>query len=191
MTDMKIVLLNYFMKDDILRSIESVVDDIRGIPFQIAIVVADNSQNKDGIKESLAEKFPDVTYVNSGGNIGFGQGNVKGLEGEASRYYFILNRDTIIPPGERAIERIIRFMDEHPKIGAIGPKLLNMDGSLQYSCYRFDVSSLIVKPLRHFQLEKKYRWGRQRLSRLLMEDFDHQETRPVDWVLGAAMVVRA
>jgi GT2 family glycosyltransferase len=191
MKDITIVLLNYFMKEDILKAVDSVMRDISGCPYQVQVVVTDNSENKDGIKEALAERFPRVSYIDCGGNVGFGVGNTIGFKSAEARYYFALNRDTVIPDNSQTIERIIRFMDEHPKIGAIGPKLLNMDGTLQYNCHRFDVASILIKPLKHLNWDTKYAWVKRRTDRLLMKDFDHESTRPVDWVSGAAIVVRA
>ncbi len=188
--DINIVFLNYMMKDDILRAIESVVEDIKDCPYLVQITVTDNSENKDHIKEELAEKFPQVKYIDCGGNVGFGKGNVAGFKAIPARYYFALNRDTIIPKNSKVIERIIKFMDDQPKIGCIGPKLLNLDDTLQYSCYRFDLPSILIKPFRQMNLDRKYKWVRKYSDRLLMKDFDHNSTRPVDWVLGAAMVVR-
>lgn len=190
MIDINIVFLNYFMKDDILQAIDSLVRDIQNCPYKVQITVADNSENKDGIKEDLEKKFSQVRYVDSGGNVGFGKGNTIGFKTAEARYYFALNRDTIIPENGKTIERLIRFMDEHPKIGCIGPKLLNMDGSLQYSCYRFDLASILIKPLKQIHFDQKYKWIKKHADKLEMKDFDHNETRPVDWVLGAAMVVR-
>jgi len=191
MKDINIVFLNYFMKDDILRAVESLVLDIVDCPYDVQIIVADNSENKDGIAEALAEKFRGVKYIDCGGNVGFGKGNNIGFKSTPARYYFALNRDTIIPNNSRVIERLVKFMDENPKIGCIGPKLLNLDGSLQYACYRFDLPSILVKPLKQINWDRKYEWVRKYTDRLLMKDFDHNETRPVDWVLGAAMVVRS
>ena len=190
MKDINIVFLNFFMKDDILQAVDSLVKDIADCPFDVQITVADNSENKDGIKQDLEKQFPQVRYVDSGGNVGFGKGNVVGFKTCEARYYFAINRDTIIPENSKTIERIVRYMDENPKIGCIGTKLTNMDGSLQYSCYRFDLPSILIKPLKQINLDKKYAWVRKHTDKLLMKDFDHDETRPVDWVLGAAMVVR-
>ena len=190
MKDINIVFLNYLMKNDIITAINSLVEDIKNCPYDVQITVADNSENCDGIKEELGWKYPQVKYVNCHGNVGFGRGNTIGFQATPARYYFALNRDTIIPENTRVIERLVKFMDEHPKIGCIGPKLLNMDGSLQYSCYRFDKKSLMIKPLKQINFDRKYKWVRKYTDRLLMKDFDHNETRPVDWVLGAAMVVR-
>ncbi len=191
MKDINIVFLNFLMKDDIIRAADSVFKDIIGCPYDVQVTVADNSQNKDKIKEALLEKFGDkVKYIDCGGNIGFGAGNNIGFKATPARYYFAINRDTVVPENTKVVERIIKFMDEHPKIGCIGPKLLNMDGTLQYSCYRFDLPSILIKPLKQINFDKKYAWVKKHADKLEMKDFDHNETRPVDWVLGAAMVVR-
>jgi len=189
MKDINIVLLNYKCKDDIIHAVESLVADVKDSPYNIQITVADNSKNEDGMKEAV-EKFPGVLYVDSGGNVGFGKGNVNGFKACQARYYFALNRDTIIPENSKTIERIIKYMDEHKKIGCIGTKLLNMDGTLQYSCYRFDLPSILIKPLKQINFDRKYKWVKKHADKLIMKDFDHNETRPVDWVLGAAIVVR-
>lgn len=190
--DIHIVFVNYFTKSDILDAIASVLKDIDNAShfYLVQITVVDNSENKDNIKEDLAAKFPTVSYIDCGGNVGFGRGNTIGFKSVPARYYFALNRDTIISENSRVIERIIKFMDDHPKVGCIGPKLLNTDGTLQYSCYRFDWQSILIKPLKQINFDKKYKWVKKLSDRLLMKDFDHNSTIPVDWVLGAAMVVR-
>lgn len=190
MFDINITFVNLLMKDDILRAIDSIMNDIRTCPYTVHVCVADNSDNADGIKEALEKQFPSVAYIDCGGNIGFGAANNKSFKKTPARYYFALNRDTVIPQESNTIERLIRFMDDHPALGCIGPKLLNMDGSLQYSCYRFDLRAILIKPLKQLNWDQKYRWVKKYTDRLLMVDFDHNSTRPVDWVLGAAMVVR-
>lgn len=85
---------------------------------------------------------------------------------------------------------MIKFMDANPKIGCIGPRLVNTDNTLQYACYRFDLLSIAIKPLKQINWDNKYKWVKKYTDRLLMKDFDHNSTRPVDWVLGAALLVR-
>ncbi|PLX28983.1 hypothetical protein C0581_00350 [Candidatus Parcubacteria bacterium] len=189
MKDINIVLLNYKCKDDIVRAVDSLVRDIEGCKYDVQITVADNSKNEDGMKEAL-QKFPQVLYVDSGGNVGFGKGNVNGFKAVEARYYFALNRDTVILENSKTVEHIIEYMDEHPKVGCMGPKLMNMDDSLQYSCYRFDLPSILIKPLKQINFDKKYKWVKKHADKLVMKDFDHNSTIPVDWVLGAAMIVR-
>lgn len=190
MHDLSIVFVNYFYKEDIPRALRSVFKDLEGCPYQVQVTVVDNSSNQDAIGKVLHEEFPQVNYINAGENLGFGKGTVRGFQAAPARYYFALNRDTIIPEGTKVIERMIAFMDEHPKIGCIGPKLTYLDGTIQQSCFRFDPGSILVKPLKHLNWDKKYRLVEKLTRRLSMDDFDHNETQPVDWVLGAALLVR-
>lgn len=188
--DLNIVFVNLNMRADIVRAIRSLHADLVGSSLQVQITVSDNTQNCDGIKEALAAEFPAVKYIDCGGNVGFGKGNTIGFRSTPARYYFALNRDTLIPENSHTLERIVAYMDSHPEIGAMGPKLINLDGTLQYSCYRFDWPAILIKPLKQINWDEKYEWVRTYTDWLLMKDFDHNSTKPVDWVLGAALVVR-
>ncbi|MCF6276641.1 MAG: glycosyltransferase family 2 protein [Candidatus Magasanikbacteria bacterium] len=190
MNDITITIVNYLMKDEILKNLESLALDLQNCPYKVHVVVVDNSENKDGIKE-VVEKFPNVSYLNSGNNIGFGKAHNLGFKSVPARYYFALNPDTTIMQNSNTVERIIKFMDRNSKIGCIGPKLINLDGSYQNSCYRFNFSSIIVKPLKQIGLDKKIKLAKKYVDNLLMKGFCHTKTIPVDWVMGAALVIRA
>jgi GT2 family glycosyltransferase len=190
MKDLNIVLVNYFYKQDIPQALRSVFKDLEKSPYDVQVTVVDNSNNQDGIGKVLYEEFNQVVYINPKKNLGFGKGTALGFQHTPARYYFALNRDTIVPENTQAFDRLIAFMDKNPKIGCAGPKLTNMDGSLQHSCFRFDLSSIFIKPFKQINWDQKYGWVKKYTDRLLMHDFDHNETRPVDWVLGAAMMIR-
>ncbi len=190
MKDINIVFVNYKMKEDIAKAIDSLCKDLSGSAVDAQIIVVDNSANTDGIKDFLHVQFPEVKYLDGGGNVGFGKGCNVGFAHTPARYFCTLNPDTVIPENSHTIERVVRFMDGHPKIGMLGPKLLNTDGTIQESCYRFDLPSILIKPFKHISLDKKYKWIKKHTDKLMMRDFDHQETRPVDWVMGSAMVAR-
>lgn len=190
MKDINIVFVNYFSKDELAQAVVSLLADIKDSAFQVQITVVDNSGNKDGVKEKLAEISIAINYLDSGGNIGYSRGNNAGFVSCPARYYFALNCDTVIPENSHVIDRIIRFMDNNPRIGCIGPKILGLDNILQYTCYRFNLPSILIKPLKQINFERKYKWVKKYTDQLLMRDFDHDSTRPVDWVLGAALIVR-
>ena len=190
MTDVTVVFVNFRMKADILRAAAAVLFDLTGTSVSAEVVVVDNSQNNDGIKEALAQELPTVRYIDAGGNVGFGRGNTIGFKAFPARYYFALNRDTDINKDSKVIERLITFMNANPLVGICGPKLVYPDGRLQYSCYRFDLPSLLVKPFKQTRFQQTLPIIKNLVSRLQMTDFDHASTRPVDWVLGAALLVR-
>jgi GT2 family glycosyltransferase len=97
----------------------------------------------------------------------------------------VLNPDIVVLPG--ALDRLVSFMDDHPDAGIAGATLLNEDGSLQHSCRRIYTFWTLV--LRRTPLGKLFQNGKT-ISRYLMLEFDHEESREVDWVLGACMIVR-
>ncbi len=190
MYDISIVFVNYYRRDDIIRAIKSLLADIKDSAYKVKIIVSDNSNNQDKIKEALNKLSNSVYYLNNKVNIGFGKANNNGFKLFPARYYFALNPDSIILPNSKTIDGIIKFMDNNPRVGIMGPKLINLDGSLQYSCYRFDLKSILVKPFRQANLDEKVKFIKKTVDRLLMKDFDHQKIRAVDWVLGAALVIR-
>ena len=73
------------------------------------------------------------------------------------------------------------------KIGILGPKLLNLDGSLQFSCRRFpNPLAALFRNTPIGLLFPKNKYTRD----YLMSDLPHDETREVDWVSGAALYAR-
>ncbi|MBI4117704.1 MAG: glycosyltransferase [Parcubacteria group bacterium] len=188
--DLNIIYVNYRMKDDILLSLQSLLGDISKSSYSIHIQVMDNSDNIDGIALALKEQFPAVQYTKMEKNLGFGHATNLGIaQAYQSRYHCALNPDTLIPENSATIDGLIRYMDTHPQVGVAAPKILNMDGSLQYSCFRFNLSSILTKPFRQLTWYKKFRVFSDAVDHYLMADFDHGENRPVDWVMGSAMII--
>ncbi|MBF8280891.1 MAG: putative glycosyltransferase [Candidatus Magasanikbacteria bacterium] len=186
MTDVSIIIVNYKMKDLIVPCLESLKADVSGSSLQVHVVVVDNASNDDSCPTILSQ-FPDYTCLINTRNLGYGGAVNIGIRSHEAKYYFVLNPDTkFVEP--RTIERLYAFMEAHPKIGMIGPKLLNVDGTLQFSCNRFP--PLMIPLLRRTSLGEK-KMFRRKVDRFLMRDFDHEKTQPVDWVIGSAMFVRA
>jgi GT2 family glycosyltransferase len=82
---------------------------------------------------------------------------------------------------------MVEYLADHKDIWMLGPQLLNFNGTIQESCFRFHKISTIL--LRRTFLGKT-RWGQKELARFLMKDFDRQSAREIDWILGAALMVK-
>ena len=188
MDDIAVTIVNYNMKEDTARCLISLFKDLEGATLQVRVVVVDNA-SREPIAAYLAENFPQVLYVPMPENKGFGAGQNAGIRAVSAKYYFLLNPDTVFATGARVIEKLYAWMEAHPKVGMIGPKLLNVDGSLQYSCYRFP--RFWSQPLRRLGFEKKYPSIARQVQEFLMKDFDHERSMPVDWIMGSAMFARA
>lgn len=130
-----------------------------------------------------------VLFINARGNVGFGRGNNLGLKQFDAKYYFIANPDLVFLESQpRTMERLYQFMEEHPKVGIVAPRLMLPTGEIQPSCMRFPRFS--DQPIYRLGWQKKYDWARKRVERLHMKDFDHTRTQPIDWATGAALFVR-
>lgn len=186
MIDVAIVILNHKMRALVENCLQTLFADITAAPFSVEVVVVDNA-SADGLLEWVAEKYPQVKTIQTGGNFGFARGVNMGLTALAAKYYFVLNPDTkFVEP--KTIERLYDWMEAHPQIGMCSPRLINADGGEQFSCHRFP--SLTVQLVRRTALSH-WRFFKKRIDDFLLINVDRTKIRPVDWVQGSAQFVRA
>ncbi len=186
--DINIVIVNYKTKDDVDLCLSSVFREINNSQLRVVVHLMDNSDNIDGVRELIEGKYPKVKYINSGGNIGFGAAQNIGLKKERAEYYLVLNPDVEFIEGEKTLEKMFQFMEENENIGIVGPKTLNIDGSVQLSCSRnFGVFDQIARRL---NLDKRSEYFKSKVDKYLMRDFDHNKTIKVDWLIGSFLFIR-
>jgi len=180
--DLSVCILNWNTAPDLRRCLGSVFSARYSSIIQV--IVVDNASD-DGSAEIVRREFPQATLIQNSRNVGFAAGHNRGIRASSGRYLLLLNADTIVHEG--ALTALVRAADAHPRAAVVGPRLLNADGSLQYSCRRF--------PRLAYGLFRKAPLGRllpeNRFDReYLMRDFDHTREQTVDWVSGAAFLLR-
>ncbi len=158
MLDLGIVILNWNTRDLLRACLRSVYASRGGITFQVCVV--DNASSDDSAAMVKAE-FPQALLIQNPVNGGYAAGNNLGLRalgfgphplpppplpspgpqvqergegGEAPRYALLLNPDTVLP--ETALADMVSYMDDRPRCGAAGPKLVLPDGRLDLACRR-------------------------------------------------------
>jgi GT2 family glycosyltransferase len=94
-------------------------------------VVVVDSGSFDGCAEMLALEFPEVDFVQSPENVGFGRANNLGFGKVTGEALLLLNPDTELRPG--ALEVLLENLRKLPEVGLIGARLLNSDETLQLS----------------------------------------------------------
>ena len=129
--DLSIVIVNYNTKDLLKQTIESVINNTKGIKYEIWGV--DNS-SKDGSVEMVQEEFKDVKLISSKENLGFPKGNNVAIKKATGRYVLLLNSDTKVI-GDN-LQNCVDYMDKHKEIGALGCKVELADGILDHACKR-------------------------------------------------------
>ena len=179
--DLSICIVSWNTRTDLEQALKSILR-VHHSP-DVQVVVLDNS-SRDGSADMVRQLFPEVTLIESRQNLGFARGYNRAAAEAAARHLLLVNPDTVVHPG--ALQSLVAFLDSHPEAGAVGPRLLNPDGSLQFSCRRFPTPAAAI--FRNTFLGRVL--SRNRFTRdYLMADWDHRTVREVDWISGAAMCV--
>lgn len=142
------------------------------------IVVVDNGST-DGSQQMLAEKYPEVKVIQNAENVGLGKASNQGIEATNGSYVLLLNNDTIV--NGPSFDTMIEFLDQHPKTGAVGGKLLNPDGTIQ-ACYNY------------FSTLKEEFFVATRLGELIRRGYPaimkSEEITSVEWLGSACLMLR-
>ena len=126
-----IIIVAYNSCDFIPACLKSVRDACEGIDSQI--IVLDNG-SVEPILPEIKDFFPEVEWIDSKENLGFGKGCNLAEKQATKPYLFFINPDTII--SRDSFREMLKFMDEHPEAGTVGCRILNEDGTLQWACRR-------------------------------------------------------
>lgn len=180
MIDLSVVIVNWNVRDLLRRCLETIVAAQSPV---VEVIVVDNASS-DGSAEMVHTAFPRATLIANADNRGFPAANNQGLAAARGRFVMILNPDTEIV-GD-ALARMVAYLDAHPEAGALGPQLVNPDGSIQSSHRRFPTFATAL-------FESTWLQGiapRHLLRRFYMDDTPADTTHEVDWVTGACIAVR-
>ncbi len=179
---LSIIILNYKTKGLLKQCIRGILE--AQLEDEYEVIAVDNHSG-DGSIEMVKELFPTVTAISSPVNSGFAAGMNLGFAKARGEFLLILNPDVALFGG--AVKELLTYLRHHPRVGIVGPKLINPDGTVQWSCYRF--YSHWTPLLRRSPLGRLPA-SRRHLRRFLMSDWDHQDNRPVGWLLGGCMMIR-
>jgi GT2 family glycosyltransferase len=98
------------------------------------IIVVDNGST-DGSVDMLEARFPYVKLIRSNENLGFAKANNVAIRESQGRYIALVNPDVQVLPG--CLDALADFLDQHPDVGNVGPRVFNPDMTQQSTCRRF------------------------------------------------------
>jgi N-acetylglucosaminyl-diphospho-decaprenol L-rhamnosyltransferase len=173
--DVSVVVVTY----NALPWVERCLDSVRGHET----IVVDHGST-DGTLELVRGRFPEARVIEQE-NRGMGGGNNTGMRAAQGRYVLLLNSDAWLAGG--ALERLVAYADANPDVALAGPRLVNPDGSLQRSVR--GVPTLWRLATEYFFL-RKLAPRSQLLNAFYGGGFDHNETREVESLQGAVLLVR-
>ena len=101
----------------------------------LQLFLVDNSPTD--VLKSVVTMYPDkeIHYIFNNENMGYGKAHniaIKKSMEQGLPYHIVLNPDVVIQEG--ALEKLTLYMNEHPEVGNIMPKIIYPDGQLQYLC---------------------------------------------------------
>ena len=177
---LSVVIVNWNAGEYLPRCLASIFE--QGVDLEVILV--DNASTDRS--ERMAKKmFPQIKLIQMGENKGYSAGCNAGIKEAKGEFILILNPDTVVLP--RAFAKLLEFARKNPQAGIIGPQMIGFDGKVQMSCRRFP--SYETGLFRGTFLERLMPKSRT-LSRYLLSGWDHSTPREVDWVSGAAMLLR-
>lgn len=180
--DLSIVVVSWNVRELLRCCLRSVFTSWPEIE-RLQVIVVDNASS-DGSAEMVATEFPRVQVIRNEVNRGFAAANNQGLALALGRYAMLLNPDTEVV-GD-ALPTMVRFADTHPDVAVVGPCLLDVDKTPQLSRYRFPTFATALFESTWLQPVAP----RRLLARYYALDLPPDEPCDVDWVRGAALLVR-
>jgi GT2 family glycosyltransferase len=178
---LSVVVVNWNGCDLLSRCLASLESHWREMDMEVFVI--DNASTDNSV-QMIADHFPNVKVIANSENRGFAAANNQAAAIANGRYLLLLNPDTEVCAG--SIQELVNFADGNPDIGAVGPRLLNYDGSIQRSCWRGypGVTAAWVDALYLWKMP----WLPLARSSEVAPD-ELQDTLDVDHLLGACMLI--
>jgi len=167
-----------------LRSIKKHCD---GLFYEIILTDSESSAYN---RLFVEKNYPEIKLVDFKENVGYSKLVNAGIKQAKGNFILIINSDIII--GKDSVRKLLQFMENHPQVGLVGPRLLNFNGKPQNSCFKFYTPFTI---LYRRTFLGKLPWAKKTINNFLMKDelaglnsnnnISHIE---VDWLMGSALM---
>ena len=172
---LSICIVHYYQTAELQQFLESLADYPPHCLYEVLIV--DNGSEGDEIKQ-LSKRLGDhIHVITPGKNLGFGKAMNKAVKKARGEYVFLANPDLEFQ--DASLKRLFEHLEKHPKAGIVGPQLISPDESLQHSVRSFpSMMDLVSKRL-----------GMSK-DGYLLADKELNKHQTVDWMVGAAMLMK-
>ncbi|EKE20380.1 MAG: hypothetical protein ACD_8C00009G0002 [uncultured bacterium] len=179
--DLSIIVTSYKNPELLKVCLDSIKKCATDVEHEL--IVSDGQTGQE-TEMMMREDYPEVRFFSFEENVGFQALVKKGIENSQGEYVLLLNGDIIVTPS--AIQELLAFLKKDSSVGMVGPKLLNFNGTVQPSCFRF------YKPLTILYRRTilgKFSFAKKHLDWFLMNGYDRKEPKNVDWLMGSALMI--
>lgn len=187
--DGSIVIVSWNVRDLLARCLRAVLEQARAGTPTVEVIVVDNAST-DGSALTAADLG--VRVIANDENLGYGRANNVGFAAARGRYIMVLNPDTVPCPG--SIGTLLAFAERNPRAGIVAPRLLNPDGTVQRSAFRFPTLPMaaldLLPPPAWLPGRLRARLAASRLNGRYPDEPQRRRPFRCDHPLGAAMLLR-
>jgi GT2 family glycosyltransferase len=181
--DVSVCIVSWNTRDLLYECIKSIKEKTTGINYEIIIV--DNASS-DGSTDMVLEKCPDCKLIASKRNLGFARGNNRAVQEASGKYILYLNPDTELITN--AVYGMFSYLEKNNDVGAIGCRLVDADGKILNPCAGtfptpFNTINSLLFLNRIFKKSVLF-------SARELDYWNHEDSRHVDCISGACMMVR-
>jgi len=179
--ELSVIIVNWNSYSFLERCIKTLRLVLVGMDFEI--IVVDNKSSAEEIKK--LRRLDGIELLENDRNMGFAVACNKGYRISNGEYILFLNPDTLVE--KDSIGKMVRFLSENNKVAILGPRLVEKNGEIQRSCYRYP--NLISEFFLITGLNKLFpnnfvsRWER-------ISDWSHNSIKEVEWVSGASLLTK-
>lgn len=182
MLKFSIAIVNYYSGLLTKACIQSVRRTYAGSDYEVFVV---DNDSRDDSREILTSEIENIKVKFTGKNLGYAKAVNIAVKETSGEYIILLNPDIVAL--KDGITELIKFMDENPHVGIASGQLINPNGTIQDSGFRFYEPITILYRRTFFRYLP---WAKRHLDKIFMRDTDFTKNQKVDWVLGACMCVR-
>jgi len=175
-----IVIVSYNTRSALADCLKALHENPPSISHQV--IVVDNAST-DGTVNLIRQQWPSIEIIQMGFNAGFSAANNAAIYASQSELVLLLNSDTL--PTSLGIDKLVTALDTNPDVGAVGPRLVNLQGQIELSFGR------MISPWNEAWQKLFMLSATKRLSLFTswLKQKAHTTHYP-DWVSGACMLVR-
>jgi GT2 family glycosyltransferase len=181
--DLSIILVHYRSPEALLECLRTLAPERARLASEV--VVVDNAPDA-AFLEALAAGHPDVRVIANSENVGYARAVNQGIRATSGEAVLVMNPDCEVRPG--AAQALLSHLRAHPRAAIAGPRILNPDGTLEFSARSFPGPLTFL--FNRYSLLTRLFPGNPWSRAYLLTDWDHQSVREVDWLSGACLLVR-
>lgn len=180
---LSVVIVNYNVRAYLEQCLSTVFTALEGLEGEVFVV---DNLSTDGSVEMVRQKFPQVKLIANQENVGFSRANNQAIRIAHGEYVLLLNPDTVV--GEEVFQKVVAFMDAHPKAGGLGVKMIDGTGHFLPESKR-DLPTPQVAFFKIIGLARLFPRSRV-FGRYHLGHLPENEAAPIEILSGACMFLR-